>query len=98
MGAMPTDAPHSAAPARPGVLGSVIAVLCLYEAAAETLNRMLDVDLFPSATTVIGRWDLRRMARALGPPRWVRDTAVLDVGFLIHLLGLCRRARSGARR
>jgi hypothetical protein len=73
----------------------VIAVFCVYEVLAETVNRSLDIDLLPSITGWVRRWSAVGVARALEPPSWMRNTAMLDLGFMVHVMGTGRRRRKG---
>jgi hypothetical protein len=100
----PGDDPTGAAdrsprrPSRKTIAGSIVAVFCVYEVLAETVNRFLDIDLLPSTTGWVRRWSARGVVRAMEPPVWMRNTAVLDLGFMVHVLGAGRRRRNGAGR
>jgi hypothetical protein len=89
----PTRTPRR--PSRKTIAGSVIAVFCIYEVTAETVNRSLDIDLLPSTTGWVRRWSARGVVRAMEPPVWMRNTAMLDLGFMVHVMGTGRRRRKG---
>jgi hypothetical protein len=72
-------------PVKTSVVGTVVAVVCLYELVAEGVNTALQEPVLPSASTAIQRFRGRAFAAHLAP-RSARLGAMMGTGYVIGVL------------
>src|SRR3954451_21302335 len=77
------------------VVAAIVAVACVYEIAAEAVNRELDMDALPSVCPPITGFSTWKLAKLT--PSWARSGSALSAGFSAYLAGAAVASRRRRR-
>jgi hypothetical protein len=71
---------------RESPFATAVAVACIYEVLAEAVNVSVARDVLPSFSALARRLTLARVRALATPPPWMRLTAGLSAGLVVHVM------------